>query len=133
MGNPSAYYRENEEGSIYAKNFLSSSFGISPNADFMTFADSLRLLDTNYNFAIIWWVLIFRNQIKSKFSEYMIESIVLLKSELGLECIDWDGLLYLYQSNDFEPSANTPLNSQIKNWNEVQTKNSRQTTWINNL
>ena len=49
----------------------------------------------------------------------MIESIVLLKSELGLECIDWDGLLYLYQSNDFEPSANTPLNSQIKNWNEV--------------
>ena len=65
MGNPSAYYRENEEGSIYAKNFLSSSFGISPNADFMTFADSLRLLDTNYNFAIIWWVSIFRNQTKN--------------------------------------------------------------------
>ena len=118
MGNPSAYYRENEEGSIYAKNFLSSSFGISPNADFMTFADSLRLLDTNYNFAIIWWVFFFGSS-NTVLSEYMIESIVLLKSELGLECIDWDGLLYLYQSNDFEPSANTPLNSQIKNWNEV--------------
>ena len=52
-------------------------------------------------------------------SEYMIESIVLLKNELGLDCIDWDGLLYLYQSNDYEPSANTPLNNQIKNWNEV--------------
>ena len=49
----------------------------------------------------------------------MIESIVLLKNELGLDCIDWDGLLYLYQSNDYEPSANTPLNNQIKNWNEV--------------
>ena len=55
----------------------------------------------------------------------MIESIVLLKHELGLDCIDWDGLLYLYQSNDYEPSANTPLNTQIKNWNEVSSKLSR--------
>ena len=93
MGNPGAYYRENEEGSIYAKNFLSSSFGISPNADFMTFADSLRLLDTNYNFAIIWWVFSF-SESKKKLISVNIWSRVLYYSKANLDLSVSIGTVY---------------------------------------
>jgi len=105
MSDPVLFYRNDEADAAYARNFLSSSLEIEANGDYMSFVDSLRMLDSMMGVVIV--------------CEYMIESMVLLEAELGLECIDWEGLLYLYQSNEYEPSANTPLNSQIKNWNEL--------------
>jgi len=102
---PERYYRASDSDARFARNFLSASFEIDPNGDYSAFVDALQMLDTMGAFVII--------------CEYMLESIVLLKYTLGLECIDWDGLLYINQDGDYEQSANTPLNNQIKNWNEV--------------
>ena len=54
MSNPSQFYQSGDSDAIYAKNFLSSSFEIDPNADYMSFVDSLRMLDSVMGTVIVW-------------------------------------------------------------------------------
>ena len=49
-------------------------------------------------------------------SEYLLESLILLKAEL---CLNWDAMLFLYHSDDYVTSDSGDLNMQIRKWNSV--------------
>ena len=56
MSDPVSFYRHDEADAAYARNFLSSSLEIDPNGDYMSFVDSLRMLDSMMGVVIVWLV-----------------------------------------------------------------------------
>ena len=54
MSDPVLFYRNDEADAAYARNFLSSSLEIDANGDYMSFVDSLRMLDSMMGVVIVW-------------------------------------------------------------------------------
>lgn len=98
LSRPSDFYFSDEPNAYRAKNFISQSLGVKSDDD------RLNRIFTQLDFVII--------------SEYLLESLVLLKENL---CLNSEAMLFLYHSDDYEVSSFSPTNTRIRNWNEVDT------------
>lgn len=104
LAQPNYYYDKEESDAAHAKNFLSYSFDLDPNSDpyYLPFQNQIMSIDSTFDFIII--------------SEYLLESLILLKAEL---CLNWDAMLFLYHSDDYVTSDSGDLNMQIRKWNSL--------------